>query len=452
MALLAEFQRGFASADENQWLNVLLIQWPISLAPALFTWLLPDLLRFARGGMAWVGAGFAALFTLLLPLQFVFPSWRDWYWGLHPWLFVVFYPYAIAGIALCAVGLYDRKRSAVWALLAVLALTGGAVADTVIWFGWWTSFPWVPIGFLAFWAFLVVGYLRRPADPPPELDLRKAAQVAANNRTRRARSIPRKLLREGNIHLLPLYYLIWLSDLGREGIENSGSYRFADHIYRNEPSGRTALGRWLDARLLAAPATQAFRRRYLRAQEEMRRAMASFPADQHPLRVLAIPCGIPRDLTELAQSLKSADPGLLDRVEYHGMDVDPEVLRAAKEHTEGSPVPKVEYHNGNALLREQFPAGPFHCVVSTGLGEFLDAEQLAVFYGNVFEALAPGGTFYTSATREEKSSELLMRLFELITRYRTTGDLEKILRRQPWSRLTLVQDDTGLQTFAVAVK
>jgi SAM-dependent methyltransferase len=450
MAPLAAFQPGFAS--DQLWLRMLLIEWPISLAPALFTWLLPDLLRYARGGMAWVGLGFALLFTLLLPLQFVLPAWEDVYWGLHPWLFGVFYVYALAGLALCAVGLYDRKLSAVWALLAVLALTGGAVADTVIWFGWATGAPWVPYGFLAFWLLLLVGYLRRPADPPTDQDVRQMAKVAANNRTRRSRSITRKLLREGNIHLLPLYYLIRLSDLGREGIENSGSFRFADHIYRNVPSGRTALGRWLDAKFLAAPATQAFRRRYLRAQEEMRKALEAFRPEVKPLRVLAVPCGIPRDLTELAAALQAANPGLLARLEYHGMDVDPAVLEAARAHTRGCPLLAVEYHNGNALLREDYPPGPFHCAVSTGLGEFLDANQLAVFFRNVYDVLAPGGTFYTSATREEKRGEFIMRLFELITRYRTTGDLEKILRQQPWSRLTLVQDDTGLQTFAVAVK
>ena len=35
------------------------------------------------------------------------------------------------------------------------------------------------------------------------------------NRTRRSRSIPRRLLREGALHLVPLYYLMRLSDLGR---------------------------------------------------------------------------------------------------------------------------------------------------------------------------------------------------------------------------------------------
>jgi hypothetical protein len=49
----------------------------------------------------------------------------------------------------------------------------------------------------------------------------------------------RKLLREGNLHWLPVSALVMQSDLGRERIINSGSYRFADHIYRNQPSGPT---------------------------------------------------------------------------------------------------------------------------------------------------------------------------------------------------------------------
>src|SRR5207245_6533797 len=113
--------------------------------------------------------------------------------------------------------------------------------------------------------------------------------------TRRTRSIPRKLLREGKLHFLPVYWLMMQSDLGREGIEHSGSYRFADHIYRNESSGRNWLGRWVDAVLLRMPACRAFRQRCLRAQTAiltaLKRHVESSPDSQ--FRVLAIPCGIP---------------------------------------------------------------------------------------------------------------------------------------------------------------
>ena len=55
--------------------------------------------------------------------------------------------------------------------------------------------------------------------------------------TRRARSIPRKLVREGNLHFLPIYYLTTLSDLARGG--NTALQRAAtvalDRLAENSP-------------------------------------------------------------------------------------------------------------------------------------------------------------------------------------------------------------------------
>ena len=153
------------------------------------------------------------------------------------------------------------------------------------------------------------------------------------NVTRRSRSIPRKLLSQRAFHLLPLYYLIRLSDLGREGIEHSGSFRFADHIYCGAPSGRTLLGRWIDAFLLALPAAQAFRRRCERAQHALRGVLESRAADARPLRVLAVPCGIPRDIIDLSRTLRAENPFLLSQIEYHGIDIDYRALALASRLT-----------------------------------------------------------------------------------------------------------------------
>jgi len=387
-----------------------------------------------------------------LPIGLVHESWNAFYWRLHPWLYGIFYLYALAGLALCAVGIHDGKRSAIWGFLAVLTLTVAAVADTLIWCGVFRSFPWVPWGFIGFVLLIAVAWIRRPADPRRIRDMREAAAQLANNLTRRSRSIPRKLLREGDLHMLPAYYLMNLSDLGREGIARSGSFEFADHIYRNQPSGRGTLGRWIDAQLLASPACTAFRNRYERARDEMRRVLESHSPEVAPLRVLAIPCGLPRDLTEMAAAVAHENPQLLTRIEYHGMDIDPGLLARAREFTAACPVRSKEFHEGNALLRETFPPGPFHFVVSTGLVEFLERDQLACFFRNVHDVLAPGGTFFTSATRMERRSEALMRAFELITRYRTPDELDQILGGIAWGRLKLLPHDTGLQTFVVAVK
>jgi len=160
------------------------------------------------------------------------------------------------------------------------------------------------------------------------------------------------------------------SDLGREGIINSGSYRFADHIYRNQPSGR-----WINALFLAMPATQAFHRRYERAQDKLRRVAAKIPAPS-PIRVLAVPCGIPRDIAEFCDGI---DGTLKSRLHYYGMDLDPELLEIAKQWVTPLGLGTFKFFRGNALLTEDYPEGPFDFVVSAGLGEFLKADEIEIF-------------------------------------------------------------------------
>src|SRR5687768_2617935 len=130
------------------------------------------------------------------------------------------------------------------------------------------------------------------------------------NRTRRSESIPRRLVAERKYHLLPVYALLTTSDLAREGIRNSGSFRFADHIYRNEPSGRFGVGRMLDRVLLALRGARSMRSRFFHSRNEILRAVNELsgvakgiptgsPARER-ISVLSVPCGIARDLFDVA--------------------------------------------------------------------------------------------------------------------------------------------------------
>ena len=170
-----------------------------------------------------------------------------------------------------------------------------------------------------------------------------------------------------------------------------------------------------------------------------------------PFSILAIPCGIPRDVSDLVRRR----PDLEARIEYLGMDLDAEVLAAAREHlADCAPamLAKASWLHGNALVDLDFPVQPVDLVISTGLGEFLDDGQLRQFYRNVFVSLSPGGSFFTSATRREGGSDYFLRAFELNTHYRTLEQLRAILSGMPWRDLELYQDGTGLQTFAVATR
>jgi SAM-dependent methyltransferase len=170
------------------------------------------------------------------------------------------------------------------------------------------------------------------------------------------------------------------------------------------------------------------------------------------VRILAIPCGIPRDLLELVRVFRSSDSSWLDRLEYHGMDIDSEVLVEASAVIAECGLASVHLHRGDALSAGDYPQGPFDLVVSTGLGEFLQRDELVRFYRHVHGLLRPGGVFFTSATARDSSSDRLLQMVELVTQYRSADDLLPLLEDLPWHELRVIRDPTGLQTFVTATR
>ena len=274
------------------------------------------------------------------------------------------------------------------------------------------------------------------------------------NFTRQSADFVEKFRREHHYHLIPLYYLLRLSDFAREGMEHSGSYRFADHMYRGIPSGRGPLGRWLDAVLLGLPASRSMRQRCFESRNAMLRAFRQHMRAENaePFRVLTVPCGLPRDVRDFADRIAGEDPDLVSLIDYTGMDIDPRVVDEAGRFLSNSAIPEPTLQIGDALNFEDFPVAQPHFISSTGLGEFLDDPDLAKFYDHVFDCLAPGGVFFTSAAAQGNGSEKLLRAFELNVRYRTATELDPLLRRKPWNTVRYTRDAIGLQTFVTAVK
>jgi len=268
------------------------------------------------------------------------------------------------------------------------------------------------------------------------------------NRTRRSQSIPLSLLKRGHIAGLLLYYLLQGSDLAREGFENSGSYSFADHIYRNVASGRNALGRWVDARLLAMPAVCSFRNRFLASRDEL--AHFLFQRSGVELSILSVPCGIPRELVEGAAIARQRGAELC-KVTFHGLDLDPEVLRKATRFAEENGLKNFRVLEGDALCGSSYPAAA-DFISSTGLAEFLDDEKLGILYSRVFATLRPGGVFLSSGMQRRAISEYLLKIAELRVNYRSAGRLAELARAAGFPEVRASYDDLGIQSILVARK
>lgn len=270
------------------------------------------------------------------------------------------------------------------------------------------------------------------------------------NRTRVSPSIPRRLIRERRFHLLPVYYVLRLSFLAREGIERSGSRHFADHIYVNRPRGAWVIGTLIDKALLSLPSSRAFRHRFLHSREGIIRAVMS--SRRECVRVLTVPCGIPRELVEAAERVRQISPQTFMRTKFFGCDLDPDALAEARDLLVAHSLEDVELVQGDALDVEHLPAD-CDAIATTGLTEFLDDADVVRLYSNCYHRLCPGGVLITSTTTEHRlSSYLLRHVAELSARYRDEHDVTRLFRETPFREVTLTRDPVGYQVLITATR
>jgi SAM-dependent methyltransferase len=264
---------------------------------------------------------------------------------------------------------------------------------------------------------------------------------------------------ESKFHLLPVYAFLTTSDLAREGIRNSGSFRFADHIYRNQPSGRYGVGRVLDRVLLQLRGARSMRSRFFHSRREILRAVGEMRGGSTDVRdrtrsedrlvVLSVPCGIARDLFDVAELLWT-ESVLYEHVRFVGIDLDPEALDLSRDLTHDHL--DFDFRCADALSNGSLPTG-VDIVVSLGFGEFLSDSVLREFYRRCHASLNRGGRFITSAMNRDRISDYLAReLAELHTHYRSTEHLTNLLKSAGFANVRAKRDEVGLQTLAVAGK
>ena len=270
-----------------------------------------------------------------------------------------------------------------------------------------------------------------------------------HNRTRQSASLTGKLRRQGRWLEIPLLHILRQSDLAREGLENSGSYRFADHIYRNQPSGRGAIGTLLDRALMALPAVRSFRNRHLAARDELVKFLVDRAGSSEGVDVLSVPCGLPRELADAAHIASRLSPGCLENVRFHGLDLDERVLSDAADFAASNNLPRFSVHHGNALDHTSYPLRA-DFITCTGLAEFLDDVQLGTLYGIFRDVLKPGGRLFTTGMRRLSLSDYLLELAELHTHYRSPSELEQLARSAGFTSVEVRFDELKIQSLMVA--
>jgi hypothetical protein len=271
------------------------------------------------------------------------------------------------------------------------------------------------------------------------------------NVTKVSEDIAARLRKDKKYHLLPIYHLLRMSKLGREAIENNGSFRFADHVYGGRPDGTNAVGKILDRILLNLPSARSFRNRYLHSRDELHKVMAERTTQTDPIDILAVPSGLARELFDVASDIQ-LDDNLQKRTTFHFIDLDNEPLSLISAQAEKAGH-KIQIYQGDAFEEQTYNNKTYDAIVSLGFVDFLNDEEALAFYTMILTKLKPGGKFITSGLLPHKLSDYLMRQFaELHTSYRSRDDLIALAETAGYNNFTASTDQYGLQTLLVCTK
>lgn len=178
-----------------------------------------------------------------------------------------------------------------------------------------------------------------------------------------------------------------------------GSAAVMEQLYRNQPAGRSALGRAIDRAIQASPGARALRHR-LYVTQELGRGLA-------PRRLLSVPGGSGRDAAAIDAPetvLVDPDPG----ARALAAELCPRALRVA----------------GTV---DEAPPGPFDLILFVGLIEYLDDTEARRLLVALRGRLHPEGALITSTTADYPDRERMRRWFGWQTRPRGPEALVDLL-------------------------
>ncbi len=271
------------------------------------------------------------------------------------------------------------------------------------------------------------------------------------NKTRISKSILRKLIVNKKFHLIPLYFLMMTSYLGKECISNGGSYKFADHIYAGKPKGKYVIGYLVDFIFLRLKSAHSFKFRYLSARREIDHFIRNINKKEN-IHIAAIPSGYAREIFDIANQLKKENHPKHENIEWHLLDLDKKLLKEVKKRNELNH--KINYWQRDALSNSTYNRiKKLDLVVSMGFTEFLTDNQTLKFYKIMNKQLNKGGIFITSGMVAHKLSEYLLRnIAELKTSYRSKDELINLAKKSGFRLQKVYQDKNLIQTMMVLEK
>ena len=230
-----------------------------------------------------------------------------------------------------------------------------------------------------------------------------------------------------------------------------------DYVYRNQPSGRSALGRLIDRSYLESIGWRGIRQRKLHAEELLRLAMARLREQGRAVRIVDIAAGHGRYILEALQGVAPLPEAILLR-DYSDINVrDGQALMEAKGLGEIA-----RFVKGDAFDRDGLAAlepRPSLAVVS-GLYElFGDNAMVGGSLAGLAEALEPGGYLVYTGQPWHPQLELIARSLTShregqpwVMRRRSQAEMDQLVEAAGLRKLTQRIDEWGIFSVSLAQK
>jgi len=185
--------------------------------------------------------------------------------------------------------------------------------------------------------------------------------------------------------------------------EGTISGKMIDYIYRNQPSGKGLLGRWIDKRFLNHPGWEAIR---IRRQSLEKLLIEAVMERQGALRMIDIASG---SASYVLSVLKQTGKSDLQAV---CQDLDPLRLDEGREAAAAAGLKNVIFRKGNAFDADVIRNYNPHIAVSSGFYDGInDSVQIQDSIRSIYHALMPTGTFILTIQTDYPNLQLVRSIF-----------------------------------------
>lgn len=228
-----------------------------------------------------------------------------------------------------------------------------------------------------------------------------------------------------------------------------------DYVYRNRPTGTSALGRMIDQNYLNSIGWRGIRQRKLHVEELLRLAMGKLRVQGREVRIVDIAAGHGRYILEALQGVSPLPESILLR-DYSDINVqDGSALILEKGLGDVA-----RFVKGDAFDRQDLAAlGPKPTLaVVSGLYElFADNQAVRGSLAGLAEAMEPGGFLVYTGQPWHPQLELIARTLTShragqawVMRRRSQVEMDQLVEAAGFRRVTLRVDEWGIFSVSLA--